>query len=133
MKLIYCFNLLHCRLNKLKDSFFSLKLLLAQGRKRLHVPPTCLKGEVAQWWSAEKRILERTRPRMNWWWLYTLVYLGIWRQIKLFFSYISMKNGPTLSAVGVLRCDDRGILTLCILSVNAALCYGLVSLEKEKH
>lgn len=43
-----------------------------------------------------------------------------------------MKNGPTLSAVGVLRCDDRGILTLCILSVSAALCYGLVSLEKEK-
>lgn len=43
-----------------------------------------------------------------------------------------MKNGPTLSAVGVLCCDDRGILTLCILGVSAALCYGLVSLEKEK-
>lgn len=45
VKLIYCFNLLHCRLNKLKESFFSLKPLLAQGQKRLLVPPTWLKGK----------------------------------------------------------------------------------------
>lgn len=69
---------------------------------------------------------------MNWWRLHAVVYLDIRRQIKLFFfPYISMKNGPTLSAVGVLRCDDRGILILRILSVSAALCYVLVSLEKK--
>lgn len=131
MKLIYCFNLLHCRLNKLKDSFFSLKPLLAQGRKRLLVPPTWLKGKVSQWWSAGRGILERMSPRMNRWCLYTPARLEKENALFLIFSYISLKSGPTLSTLSALCCDCRR--ARCVSLVPVLHC-DLASffLEKEE-
>lgn len=62
VKLIYCFNLLHCRLNKLKDSCFPSEAGVGRGG-RFRLPgwkEKCHSGG-----QQEKGILERMRPGMN--------------------------------------------------------------------
>lgn len=101
VKLIYCFNLLHCRLNKLKGSCFPSEAPSARGRQRRPVPPTWLKGKVSQWWSAGKGDSGKVEA---WDELVVVAHTGTsgeWEKdsTSLYFIFcISWKISPTLSA-----------------------------------
>lgn len=92
VKLIYCFNLLHCRLNKLKDSCFPSEARVGRGG-RFRLPgwkEKCRSGG-----QQEQGILERMRPGMNWWWLHTLAHLESKGMTALcFIFYLSLKISP---------------------------------------